>query len=478
MRTAHLSVVITKDMFNRGVGFYYAKYPEDYAKIVDKVEPYSTNFAYEARKAVRVWAEGFSDRKVRIDKWNVGWKAGIEIASGKSRGASRERSTVADDRRDVESSQQVDKYRSRAQPVTCNNRERVDEVTAKDTDRDKEKHESKTRANDRWHGKEQETNLSRDKISVNTNVNGDTADARGDNRQDTERSGRERNDVRKESQSEIYYARERDIGDVIENSGDGKHIQKVVNDNRHGQIETPTNKEGEMKRKRENSIEGASYEAKQRRQEDRQDDGFENYNDDIELGEEAEVSSASSSSASSSSSSSSATTQNLDDELRARANKILRRGYMPMCPPARRDWTALEELSLESMGITITWPPENWKSMTADQRLLAHEFISMFLERTRGQGFPLLSRRALLDKYNFMALEGEGKPQEEVDSGDKTDAKIRFYNYSYIRSVARGEVQDTRMSKGIVSSMEGTSRWTDTDHIIDQLDSAGVKLKF
>ncbi|KAH3802255.1 hypothetical protein DPMN_155928 [Dreissena polymorpha] len=59
--------------------------------------------------------------------------------------------------------------------------------------------------------------------------------------------------------------------------------------------------------------------------------------------------------------------------------------------------------------------------MTLDQKLMAHEYVAIFLERVESTNFPTLSRRALLDKYKFMSLEAEGKPTVEEGEAEKMD---------------------------------------------------------
>ena len=164
--------------------------------------------------------------------------------------------------------------------------------------------------------------------------------------------------------------------------------------------------------------------------------------------------------------------------IRARAFKILRRGAMPMCPPARRDWGKVDELRIELRNTVVIWPPANWMELSPDQRLMAHEYAAMSLEWNGDSScFPIISRRALLDKYAFLSLDGEGRPPEELDGADKTDGKIRQYNRQYLRSIGRGEVTETRISAGIVRNLEGTDRWTDTDEITELLDRNGVRIK-
>jgi len=149
-----------------------------------------------------------------------------------------------------------------------------------------------------------------------------------------------------------------------------------------------------------------------------------------------------------------------------------------VCPPARRDWELVTEMSFEKKGgVTLTWPPVNWKGLSGDQKLMAQEHAAVFLEKGEQGDFPSLCRRTLVDKYNFLTLEGANKPNEEEGSAEKIDTKIRQYNFSYIRALARGEISDNRVSWGILRSMERAARWEDTDKIISVLEGNNVKIK-
>ena len=104
MRKAHTEVPLNKEYFSRPSGFYVAVHPEDYAKIVGNVTSYDSDVAFEMRKAVRTWADGFSDRKDRTSKWNDGWKAGTRILMERSRSKERRDTSIqreVKDRREV-----------------------------------------------------------------------------------------------------------------------------------------------------------------------------------------------------------------------------------------------------------------------------------------------------------------------------------------------------------------------------------------
>ncbi|KAH3776623.1 hypothetical protein DPMN_178054 [Dreissena polymorpha] len=105
VKKVHREVTMSKDQFTRANGFYFAKYPEDYAKVVDNINPYDSKAAYEARKAMRSWSDTFSDKQARGDQWTAGWRKGLEILRGMAKKReSRERSVSRDKRTVVEKS--------------------------------------------------------------------------------------------------------------------------------------------------------------------------------------------------------------------------------------------------------------------------------------------------------------------------------------------------------------------------------------
>lgn len=94
--------------------------------------------------------------------------------------------------------------------------------------------------------------------------------------------------------------------------------------------------------------------------------------------------------------------RDLGEDIRARAYRILTRGDMTVCPPARRDWTSNNRLEIECNRQEVLWPPSNRRILTADQRLMTHEYRALLLERRRSPDSPQFSRKALLEKYSFL----------------------------------------------------------------------------
>ena len=54
--------------------------------------------------------------------------------------------------------------------------------------------------------------------------------------------------------------------------------------------------------------------------------------------------------------------------VQKRALKLLETGCMPLFPPAKREW-GTRTVNIPSERTSITWPPKDWRSMTADQNL-------------------------------------------------------------------------------------------------------------
>ena len=104
VKKVHQEVIISKDQFTRANGFWFAKCHEDYAKVVDNINPYHSKAAYEARKATRSWSDTFSDKQAMGDQRMAGWRKGLEILRGMTtnKRESREQSMSRDKRTVIE----------------------------------------------------------------------------------------------------------------------------------------------------------------------------------------------------------------------------------------------------------------------------------------------------------------------------------------------------------------------------------------
>ncbi|KAH3770029.1 hypothetical protein DPMN_171308 [Dreissena polymorpha] len=88
--------------------------------------------------------------------------------------------------------------------------------------------------------------------------------------------------------------------------------------------------------------------------------------------------SSSSSSSSTSAASCSSAMRGLSSSVKDRAFLILQKRCMPMCPPAKSDWSMVDDFTLEANNQTTLWPPVNWKKMITDYRLMWPSFLSVW----------------------------------------------------------------------------------------------------
>lgn len=131
--------------------------------------------------------------------------------------------------------------------------------------------------------------------------------------------------------------------------------------------------------------------------------------------------------------------QSNDNQYKETALRILKKGAMPMCPPARRQWgpETLEEIDIGN-GQVVQWPPKGWLNMTPDKRLLTVEMMAMTLEAfVNGEVVPEMSRCYLLDKYKFLMLPGALVYHKE--KGEDTVTRARYQNFKFLKEVVAGK---------------------------------------
>ena len=66
--------------------------------------------------------------------------------------------------------------------------------------------------------------------------------------------------------------------------------------------------------------------------------------------------------------------------LSERALNLLKKGCLPLFPPARRDWGE-EEITLAVRNFSITWPPKDWETLTPDRRFSLGNFALCLYNR-------------------------------------------------------------------------------------------------
>ncbi|KAK3576866.1 hypothetical protein CHS0354_012919 [Potamilus streckersoni] len=96
---------------------------------------------------------------------------------------------------------------------------------------------------------------------------------------------------------------------------------------------------------------------------------------------------------------------------KTRAANLLEWGCMPLFPPARRECQEDTANQIPIGSSMLPWPPNGWKWMNPDQKLLQWEYVSMLLENSIEKPLPSsLNRGVLLDKFNMLALPGTSVP--------------------------------------------------------------------
>jgi hypothetical protein len=116
--------------------------------------------------------------------------------------------------------------------------------------------------------------------------------------------------------------------------------------------------------------------------------------------------------------------------LSYRANKLLRMGAMPVFPPARREWSADEVITIIEDDVKFKWPPKDWKYLSPDNKLLQFEFSVFAILKQRG--VTPKSRSYTHDLFNFLVLPGTAS---HVEKGD-TSHNSRFFVYERLRQIA------------------------------------------
>ena len=158
--------------------------------------------------------------------------------------------------------------------------------------------------------------------------------------------------------------------------------------------------------------------------------------------------------------------------VQKRALKLLETGCMPLFPPAKREW-GTRTVNIPSERTSITWPPTDWRSMTADQKLMQWEFVAMSLH-TADKDRPRLERTELLAHYNMMALPGSAVTNQPADARQK----MRFYNYDVLRKIATSKLV-TAEDEQLVSIFEQASsrRSVSVDSVLTILREEDIKLR-
>ena len=123
--------------------------------------------------------------------------------------------------------------------------------------------------------------------------------------------------------------------------------------------------------------------------------------------------------------------------VQERAKRLLVNGCMPLCPPARREWTSGMKIQIPIPGPLSVWPPNDWQLMSPDMKLLTYETVATLLHTCIYDRVPE-DRHVVLDQFNFLALPGMRESKLLVPS-----QLMRYYNFTIIRKIASGEYKMT-----------------------------------
>ena len=511
----------------------------DYATIVHDIQDYDHEDARELRGAVRRWASGFPDSEERMDIWSGGWKEGYDVGRNKrGRSVTSEgnlsnfmdKSVVMEDFGEGQSDNSGQTNKENTHTNNSENKTKLNNRTGnKDVPQQNESSVikihtkqgseiSKIREQKDKDGNKKNTNQKdRQKLDHNKNKYGNNNIVNSDDRSDMSKdkgsgartdsdSGKSKRSIneinsqtnkrQKTSELDELYDLDYDIviGEETENEmsvdtdvrlGKYKRCDILDKENDKGNnYETDLNNNITENEINEN-IE-INETNKQVKVTTDKEGGNDSTNRDSrivhEIGKVVDKTNDDtddSSSTLSSSSQSSTEGSDLDSAcckaLRDRATKLLTKGVMPLCPPARRIWT--RSIDVEVNGINLSWPPSNWRELSPENRLFAMEQMALTLERKSHSEFPIITKKLLCDKYAFLMLEGQDKPVVSEEESEKVPDKIRQYNFLFLRGIVRGDIQDSRQAWSIVKSLERADRWTDADEFINVLETGGIHIK-
>ena len=159
-------------------------------------------------------------------------------------------------------------------------------------------------------------------------------------------------------------------------------------------------------------------------------------------------------------------------DLPTRAEALLKFGCMPLRPPARRNWTTEEEITLPSSSPFSRWPPKGWFTLSRDAKLLAWETVATSLAIQ--DGATDLERGDILDGYNFLALPGSRHPQLVSNL-----QSARYFNYKCLADIIHARPSPN--SEPFVTQLEAAksrSPFSPTTYtILQEIERKGIVLR-
>ncbi len=117
-----------------------------------------------------------------------------------------------------------------------------------------------------------------------------------------------------------------------------------------------------------------------------------------------------------------------ESNLASRAKALLERGAMPLLPPAPRQWSTDEAVTLTGPSGSFKWSPRGYQDGSADRRRQAFEFVAMNLDLAPS-GLPATAPGELYDKCNFLFLPGSAKVHRSHEQ------QRPVMNFSQLRSM-------------------------------------------
>ena len=147
---------------------------------------------------------------------------------------------------------------------------------------------------------------------------------------------------------------------------------------------------------------------------------------------------------------------------------------LPTFQPARREWGEDVIVEHRAGDVKVMWPPEGWKDLCGDLKLLQWEVAAYRLAEAMRPVFHM-PRSKFLDRYNFLALPGTSC--HHVPRAHKDTAKAR-YTYERLRGLANCESANESNVKWLqILECGAMMRYTSEDALLDLLETVPLRLK-
>ena len=153
-----------------------------------------------------------------------------------------------------------------------------------------------------------------------------------------------------------------------------------------------------------------------------------------------------------------------------RAEKLLKRGGMPLFPPGRHQWGERQVL-ISSNPIKMYWPPRNWQEYTPTESLTSWRFVAMVLAREEGMS-ECRNERDILDEYAMLALPGTHVERSTERSWTST---TRTANYNILREICLGRLSGEE-AKGWLAMFEAAGSGIPDGKLQKQLELIQLRL--